>query len=84
MRSYAVENRHDSAIALQVLDASPTSSNEQIKVQSQFSPTPSTTRWNAQNGMIAWEQNLGAGATAQFQATHQIRFPENLPIQGLQ
>ena len=84
VRSYAVENRHDSAIALQVLDASPTSSNEQIKVQSQFSPTPSTTRWNAQNGMIAWEQNLGAGATAQFQATHQIRFPENLPIQGLQ
>ena len=84
VRSYAVENRHDSAIALQVLDASPTSSNEQIKVQSQFGPTPSTTRWNAQNGMIAWEQNLGAGATAQFQATHQIRFPENLPIQGLQ
>ena len=84
VRSYAVENRHDGAIALQVLDASPTSSNEQIKVQSQFSPTPSTTRWNAQNGMIAWEQNLGAGATAQFQATHQIRFPENLPIQGLQ
>ena len=84
VRSYAVENRHNGAIALQVLDASPTSSNEQIKVQSQFSPTPGTTRWNAQNGMIAWEQNLGAGATAQFQATHQIRFPENLPIQGLQ
>ena len=84
VRSYAVENRHDRAIALQVLDASPTSSNEQIKVQSQFSPTPGTTRWNAQNGMIAWEQNLDARATAQFQATHQIRFPENLPIQGLQ
>ena len=84
VRSYAVENRHDRAIALQVLDASPTSTNDQIKVQSQFSPTPSTTRWNAQNGMIAWEQNLDARSTAQFQATHQIRFPENLPIQGLQ
>ncbi|MDR0216242.1 MAG: DUF4139 domain-containing protein [Comamonas sp.] len=84
VRSYSVENRHDQAIALQVLDAAPTSRNEQIKVQSQYSPQPSTTRWNAQNGMIAWEQNLDARATAQFQATHQIRFPENLPIEGLQ
>lgn len=84
VRSYSVENRHDQAIALQVLDAAPTSRNEQIKVQSQYSPQPGTTRWNAQNGMIAWEQNLDARATAQFQATHQIRFPENLPIEGLQ
>lgn len=84
VRSYSVENRHDQAIALQVLDAAPTSRNDQIKVQSQYSPQPGTTRWNAQNGMIAWEQNLDARATAQFQATHQIRFPENLPIEGLQ
>lgn len=84
VRSYSVENRHDQVIALQVLDAAPTSRNEQIKVQSQYSPQPGTTRWNAQNGMVAWEQNLDARATAQFQATHQIRFPENLPIEGLQ
>lgn len=84
VRSYSVENRHDQVIALQVLDAAPTSRNEQIKVQSQYNPQPGTTRWNAQNGMIAWEQNLDARATAQFQATHQIRFPENLPIEGLQ
>lgn len=84
VRSYSVENRHDQVITLQVLDAAPTSRNEQIKVQSQYSPQPGTTRWNAQNGMIAWEQNLDARATAQFQATHQIRFPENLPIEGLQ
>lgn len=84
VRSYSVENRHDQAIALQVLDAAPTSRNDQIKVQSQYSPQPGSTRWNAQNGMIAWEQSLDARATAQFQATHQIRFPENLPIEGLQ
>lgn len=84
VRSYSVENRHDQVIALQVLDAAPTSRNEQIKVQSQYNPQPGTTRWNAQNGMVAWEQNLDARATAQFQATHQIRFPENLPIEGLQ
>ncbi|WP_182284878.1 DUF4139 domain-containing protein [Comamonas testosteroni] len=84
VRSYAVENRHNQPIALQVLDSAPVSRNEQIKVQSQYSPQPATTSWNAQNGMIAWEQNLAARSTTQFQATHQIRFPENQPITGLQ
>ncbi|OAD83411.1 hypothetical protein ATN89_13095 [Comamonas thiooxydans] len=84
VRSYAVENRHNQPIALQVLDSAPVSRNEQIKVQSQYSPQPATTSWNAQNGMVAWEQNLAARSTAQFQATHQIRFPENQPITGLQ
>lgn len=83
-RSYSVENRHNQPIALQVLDAAPVSRNEQIKVQSQYSPQPATTRWNAQNGMIAWEQNLDARSSAQFQATHQIRFPEGEAITGLQ
>ncbi|MBS3019680.1 hypothetical protein DJFAAGMI_02426 [Comamonas sp. PE63] len=84
VRNYAVENRHNQPIALQVLDSAPVSRNEQIKVQSQYSTQPATTSWNAQNGMIAWEQNLAARSTAQFQATHQIRFPENQPITGLQ
>ncbi|UNV91329.1 DUF4139 domain-containing protein [Comamonas sp. 7D-2evo1] len=84
VRSYAVENRHNQPIALQVLDSAPVSRNEQIKVQSQYSPQPATTSWNAQNGTVAWEQNLAARSTAQFQATHQIRFPENQPITGLQ
>lgn len=84
VRNYAVENRHNQPIALQVLDSAPVSRNEQIKVQSQYSPQPATTSWNAQNGMVAWEQNLAARSTAPFQATHQIRFPENQPITGLQ
>ncbi|BCX50967.1 MULTISPECIES: DUF4139 domain-containing protein [Comamonas] len=84
VRNYAVENRHNQPIALQVLDSAPVSRNEQIKVQSQYSPLPATISWNAENGMVAWEQNLAARSTAQFQATHQIRFPENQPISGLQ
>lgn len=84
VRNYAVENRHNQPIALQVLDSAPVSRNEQIKVQSQYSPQPATISWNAENGMVAWEQNLAARSTAQFQATHQIRFPENQPISGLQ
>ena len=83
-RNYAIENRHTQAISLQVLDAAPVSRNEQIKVQSQFEPKPSTTRWNNQNGMVAWEQELAASGSAQFRAVHQIRFPADAVVDGLQ
>ena len=84
VRNYAIENRHTQAISLQVLDAAPVSRNEQIKVQSQFEPKPSTTRWNNQNGMVAWEQELAANGSAQFKAVHQIRFPADAIVDGLQ
>lgn len=84
VRSYAAENRHDQAIALQLLDAAPVSRNDQIRVQSQYTPQPANTRWNGQNGMIAWELQLPAGSSAQFKAVHQIRFPEDIPVTGLQ
>ena len=84
VRNYAIENRHTQAISLQVLDAAPVSRNEQIKVQSQFEPKPSTTRWNNQNGMVAWEQELAASSSAQFKAVHQIRFPADAVVDGLQ
>ena len=84
VRSYAVDNRHDQAIALQLLDAAPVSRNDKISVQSQYTPPPANTRWNGQNGMIAWELQLPASSSAQFKAVHQIRFPEDMPVTGLQ
>lgn len=79
-RRFQVDNRHDRSIELQVVDAAPVSRNEQIRVQSQYSPQPATTRWNERNGMIAWQQTLAAGASASFEARHQIRHPQDLAV----
>ncbi|MEG0150538.1 MAG: DUF4139 domain-containing protein [Comamonas sp.] len=84
VRNYAVENRHDQAIALQLLDAAPVSRNDKISVQSQYTPPPANTRWNGQNGLIAWELQLPASSSAHFKAVHQIRFPEDMAVTGLQ
>ena len=83
-RRFQVDNRHDRAIELQVVDAAPVSRNEQIRVQSQYNPQPSTTRWNDRNGMIAWQQPLAAGASASFEARHQIRHPQDLAVEERQ
>ncbi|MDR3014204.1 MAG: DUF4139 domain-containing protein [Delftia acidovorans] len=83
-RRFQVDNRHDRAIELQVVDAAPVSRNDQIRVQSQYNPQPATTRWNDRNGMVAWQQTLAAGASASFEARHQIRHPQDLQVEERQ
>lgn len=80
-RQFHVENRHSKSIDLQVLDASPISRNDAIEVKSTYTPTPTTTRWNAQPGALAWEQPLAAGATANFAVQHTIRHAKDVAVQ---
>lgn len=79
-RAYQVENRHKSAVTLQVLHAAPVSRHEKIEVESLYQPQPADTAWNRQAGTIAWHQNLAAGATAQFSAEHTIRYPKDIEL----
>ena len=80
VKRYEVVNRHDRSVDLQVVDAAPVSRNSKITVQSQYSPQPASTRWNEQNGMIAWQQALAAGAKAEFKAEHRIRYPKDVQV----
>ncbi len=80
-RAYQVENRHERAIALQVLDAAPTSKNDAIRVKSSYEPAPQETAWGGQEGSIAWQQELAAGATARFTARHVIEHDKDVRVQ---
>ncbi|MDH4416897.1 MAG: DUF4139 domain-containing protein [Acidovorax sp.] len=79
-RAYSVENRHTTAITLQVLHAAPVSRNEKIEVESRYQPQPAETAWNRTPGTAAWLQPLAAGATAQFSAEHTIRYPKDMEL----
>lgn len=79
-RAYSVENRHTTAITLQVLHAAPVSRNEKIEVESRYQPQPAETAWNRTPGTAAWLQPLAAGATAQFSAEHTIRYPKDIEL----
>lgn len=84
VRRYAVTNRHSTAIALQVLDATPVARNDKVTVQSELTPQPATTRWNDQAGTVAWQQDLAAGASAEFSASHLIRYPQDANLSSSQ
>lgn len=80
-RRYSVQNRHTTAIQLQVLDAAPVSDNDKVSVESTYQPQPTTTRWHDEPGTIAWEQPLAAGATQAFSARHVISWPKDERLQ---
>lgn len=82
-RTYSVENRHKGGITLQVLHAAPVSRNEKIEVESRYQPQPTDTAWNRTPGMVAWQQPLAAGATAQFSAEHTLRYPKDIQLQEM-
>lgn len=83
-RAYSVDNRHKTAITLQVLHAAPVSRNEKIEVESRYQPQPADMAWNRAPGTVAWQQSLAAGATAQFSAEHTIRYPKDVQLQERQ
>ncbi|MFN3304951.1 MAG: DUF4139 domain-containing protein [Roseateles sp.] len=82
-RGYVVENRHANAVTLQLVEAAPVSQHEDIKVQAQFSPAPTTQAWRQQPGLVLWEQPLAAGASQRFTAEYLISAPKDANVSGL-
>ena len=80
---YTVRNRHRDAIDVQILEASPVSQSDDIKVRSTFSPEPAKRNWERRAGVIAWEQTIPAGESARFSADYLITYPKDARITGL-
>jgi len=83
-RAWVVENRHTAgSVTLQFVEAAPVSQHEDIKVQAQFSPAPTTQAWRKQPGLVLWELPLAAGASQRFTADYVISAPKEAVVTGL-
>ena len=79
-RSYTVENLRRTAIGLEVLEATPVATDEQITVTRQFDPAPRPGNWQEQPGIVAWTTTLAPGQRARFTAEYVISYPKDLPV----
>ena len=78
--SWEVRNQHRTPIALQLLDAAPMAEQQDIRVESRYSPQPASTAWNEQPGSVLWEQTLPPGATERIRAEHRISWPQDMRL----
>ena len=76
-RSYSIENRHRSAVQLQVLEATPVAVDENVTIKATLDPQPTTTAWRDQPGVALWSQRLEAGTTARFSAAYEVSYPKD-------
>lgn len=80
---YTVRNQHRDAINVEILEATPVSQSDDIKVRTTFSPEPAKRDWEHRPGVIAWEQTIPAGESARFSADYLITYPKDARITGL-
>jgi len=75
--AYNVENLHATAIALEILEASPVSTDEQVEVKKTFSPPITLEAWEDRPGVVAWQIPLGPKAKTHVEAQYAITAPKD-------
>jgi hypothetical protein len=66
-----------------VLEASPVSTSDEVKVQARFEPKLSAETWQERRGVVAWNRKLAVGETAKFQVEYRIDFPKEGELTGM-
>ncbi|PRC94919.1 mucoidy inhibitor MuiA family protein [Solimicrobium silvestre] len=80
---FSITNTHKTAIEIEVLESSPVSTSDEIKVQALFDPKPSNDAWEQRRGVVAWKKTVQPNATAKFSVDYTIEYPKEGSVGGL-
>jgi uncharacterized protein (TIGR02231 family) len=78
-----ISSRHRKAMDLVVIEASPVSTSDEIKVQAVFEPKPAVTAWEDRRGVVAWKTSIAPAAMLKFNVEYQIDYPKDGVMLGL-
>jgi len=81
-RRYELENGHSQAVTVELLEASPVSQHEDIRVQARFNPEPSQRNWQEQSGIQVWRLPLQPGQQQVISADYLISVPKDARVSG--
>src|SRR5262249_37668051 len=80
---YTITNRHKKPIDILVLESSPVSTSDQIKVTPVFDPKPTIDTWEKRQGVMGWEKTLAPNESAKFNVAYTIGYPKEGSVHGL-
>jgi len=78
-----VKSSHATPIDVLLLETSPVSTSDEIKVTASFDPAPSINPWEQRRGVVAWERTLKPEESARFAVTYAIEYPKEGFVSGL-
>lgn len=80
---YTITSFHAAPVRVLVLEASPVSTSDEIKVRSTFAPQPTITQWEQRQGVVGWDQQLAPHETLKISAGYAISYPKEGTVTGL-
>jgi uncharacterized protein (TIGR02231 family) len=80
---FNLTSAHKTPIEVVILESSPVSTSEEIKVQASFEPKPATDAWEQRRGVVAWEKTFAPNESARFRVEYSIEYPKEGSVSGL-
>src|SRR6267154_2245501 len=80
---YTLTSHHKTPVELLVLESSPVSTNDQIKVEAKFDPKPTSENWEERQGVVAWARAIAPNETLKFSVSYAIGYPKDGAVAGL-
>lgn len=80
---FTISSLHKRPIDLLVLEATPVSASEEIKVNHTFAPQPGIMAWQQRQGVVAWEKRLAPGETMKINVGYTITYPKEGTVSGM-
>src|SRR6266699_606790 len=80
---YTLTSHHKTPVDLLVLESSPVSTNDQIKVEARFDPKPTDENWEERQGVVAWARAIAPNQTLKFSVGYAISYPKDGAVVGL-
>ena len=80
---YTLTSHHKAPVELLVLESSPVSTSDQIKVEAKFDPKPTSENWEERQGVVAWARSIAPNQALKFSVTYAIGYPKDAAVAGL-
>src|SRR5258706_964883 len=80
---YTLTSFHKTPVELLVLESSPVSTNDQVKVEARFDPNPPAGHWAERQGGVAWPRSIAPNQTLKFSVSYAIGYPKEGAVAGL-
>jgi uncharacterized protein (TIGR02231 family) len=80
---YVISSAHKSPVDILVLESTPVSTSEEVRVQSAFLPKPSLDKWDDKAGIVGWQKTLAANEQMKISVDYDISYPKEGNVAGL-
>ena len=81
--TYVVTSFHKRPIDILVLESTPVSQSDKVRVKVALSPEPTVKDWQQRRGLVGWEKTLKPNEAARFNVDYEIDYPKEGSVQGL-